>query len=429
MSGWRDTRSSRAPLTDESRVFVDRALRRRELIQKRLAEGFVFHGGEIGGRMRAPFREAGLRSDESHVLRRIVHAAPRGSRLQSGRAKDIMTATDAKILGLDEPWIVLNREVRSAFRIDLDHVSPSWEALRYEFEELGLPCLPNAVVGFEDENGRIERPHALFLLPFNQGVWFADDPRCRRDVMALSRAVHAGMTKRLLPLGADPGALANAMRIKNPLSPFWTYRAWNETAFLPLTEWAGWVDTSTSRDRMIRDSAAALSGTDRKASNILFTTYQEWAYETLSEFDHASDPVYIGAIRGKDRDSLAELLFRSLVGRASAMAASPKQAQAILYRIVTYAADHWDPSRCRRDAARDCGACANEVEGVVGVTARQAVGGRYAASRRKASSAATIREAIAAAGEAGEPITKAAIARRTGLSRPAVQRGWPSEEV
>lgn len=340
-----------------------------------------------------------------------------------------MTGTDAKLLALDEPYVVLNQDVRIAFRVDLDHTFPSWDALRYELTQLPLPCLPHVVVGFEDEDGKVERPHLLYLLPYNQGAWFSDDPRCRTDIMALFRGVHAGITQTLLPLGADPGALSNPMRVKNPLSPFWSIRIWNETAFPNLTEWTGWVDTRTTRDKMIRDSAAALSGADRKASNILFTTFQEWVWATLREFDHANDPAYVGMILRRDRDALAELLFGSLVGRASAMAETPKQAQAILYRVVTYAADHWDPSRCRRDTTRDRGACANEIESVAGVAARQAVGGRYAASLRKSRTAAMVRDAIAAALAAGEPVTKSDIARRTGLSRTAVQRGWPKEGV
>lgn len=423
MADWR--RPQRAKIAPSDEVFIERALSRRELIHRRLAQGFRFHGGEIGGRWRDPFFETGLRSDESHVLRRIVHASPRGARLQSGRSKDVMMSTDAKLFGLDEPWIVLNGEVRSVFRIDLDHIFPSWDALRFELEELPLPCLPHAIAGFEDDDGRVERPHALFLLPYGNGVWFSDDPRCRHDVMALWRAVHAGITKTLLPLGADPGALSNPMRIKNPLSPFWSYRTWNETTFPNLSEWSGWVDTSTSRDRMIRESAAALSGAARKASNILFTTFQSWSYETLRDLHRSNDPDYVAAILQKDTDGLAETLFRALVGRASASAENAKQAQAILYRVVTYAADHWDPSRCSRDDTWDRGACANDVQGITDLSARQAVGARHAAARKKCRSAGLIREAIEAARSAGELVTKTGIARRTGLSRPTVHAGWP----
>lgn len=424
MAGWPTPR--RGKVTPENEIFIERAVTRRELIHRRLAEGFKFDGGMIGGRWREAFSETGLRSDASHVLRRIVQLTPRQSAMQVGRSKDVMWGTDAKIFGLDEPWIVLNSEVRGAFRIDLDHVFPSWEALRYEFEQLRLPCLPHVVVGFEDEEGRIERPHALFLLPYNGGVWFSDDARCRTDIMSYWRGVHAGITKTLLPLGADPGALSNSMRTKNPLSPFWSIAIWNETTFPNLTEWSDWVDTRTDRRKMIRESASMLAGADRKASNILFATFQAWTYETLKALHLAEGTDYLRAIRTGDRDALAKLLFYALVPRASESAAHPKQAQAILYRVVDYAAARWDPARCQPDQTKDRGACANEVAAVRDVSARQAVGAHYTHSLRRSRSANAVQEAIEAAHVAGEVVSVAGVARRTGLDRKTVRTNWPA---
>ncbi len=427
MSDWPSPKSGK--VTPENQVFIERAVTRRELIHRRLAEGFAFHGGTIGGRWREAFSERGLRSDASHVLRRIVQLTPRQSAMQVGRSKDVMFSTDAKILGLDEPWLVLNSEVRGAFRIDLDHVFPSWAALRYEFEQLRLPCLPHVVVGFEDENGRIERPHAIYLLPYNEGVWFSDDVRCRKDVMAFWRGVHAGITKSLLPLGADPGALSNAMRTKNPLSPFWSIAIWNETTFPNLSEWEDWVDTRTDRRKMIRESAATLATADRKASNVLFTTFQAWAYEILAALHRAGDTAYLEAIRTGDRDALAKLLFYALVPRASQSADHPRQAQAILYRVVDYASVRWDPDRCKPDQTKDRGACANEVAAIRDVSARQAVGAYYAHGLRRSRSANMVQEAIEAVQAAGEVATVTSIARRTGLSRVTVRTNWPGHTM
>lgn len=428
MSGIRAGRRSVAPRNGDA-FFVERVLSRRDVVHRRLTDGFQCFGEEIGGRYRAPFKEFGLRSDQSHVLRRIVQLTPRTSRLVSGRTKDIMTKGDSKLLSLDNPWIVMNGTVRGLFRIDLDVTFPSWDALRYEIEQLRLPCLPHIVVGFELPDGSIERPHVIYLLPYQASVWFApSDPRCRRDIMSLWRGVHAGITKEFLPLGADPGALSNAMRIKNPLAPFWSYRTWNETVFPDLSEWAGWVDTTTSRTAMIRESAAALSGMERRASNVLFTTLQEWVFALLRDLHNQADQVYILSIASKDRDRLAEKLFNSLVGRASSVAENPKQAQAILYRVTTYAADHWDPSRAARDDSRDRGACASDVDGVAGTARRQAIGGRYAAALRASRTVETLRSAVRAALAEGAPITKSEIARRSGLSRPTVLKHWAAVE-
>ncbi len=424
MSDWRPPKRGKA--TPENQLFIERFIARRELIHRRLAEGFKFHGGNIGGRWREPFLEQGLRSDASHVLRRIVQLTPRQSEMQVGRSKDVMSNTDAKILGLDEPWIVLNREVRGAFRIDLDHTFPSWAALQYEFEQLRLPCLPHVVVGFEDDDGRIERPHAIYLLPYNQGTWFSNDTRCRRDIMSFWRGVHAGITKALLPLGADPGALSNAMRFKNPLSPFWSIAIWNETTFPNLSEWGDWVDTRANRRTMIRESASMLAGTDRKASNVLFATFQAWTYETLKALHRAESVDYLEAIRTGDRDALAQQLFEALVPRASESAEHPKQAQAILYRVVDYAATRWAPDLCKPDKTRDSGACANEVVDVQGVSARQAIGAHYTHGLRRSRSAEVVREAIEEGQASGETVTVAGIARRTGLDRKTVRTNWPA---
>lgn len=366
-----------------------------------------------------------MRSSHSHVLRRIVQLTPRASRMATGRSKDIMRSTDSKLLALDDPYVTLNTKVRGVFRLDLDLTFRSWETLRWEITQLPLPCLPHAAVGFELPDGRVERPHLLYLLPYGSEVWFdPDDERCRRDIMGLWRGVHAGMVKTFLPLGADPGGLSNAMRIKNPLSPFWSVRLWNETTFPDLSEWAGWVDTAATRDRMIRDSAAALSGVERRASNVLFTTFQEWCYASLREMHGAHDPAYVAAILRKDRDTLAELLFDRLVGNASRLADRPKQAQAILYRVVTYAADHWDPSRACRDGKRDRGACAADVEGMRDVRSRQATGARYAAGLRSERNLERLVAAMREAMREGAELTKTGMAARARISRPTVHKHW-----
>ncbi len=86
IADWQSPR--RGKVTPESEIFIERALTRRELVHRRLTEGFRFHGGEVGGRWRAAFQEDGLRSDRSHVLRRIVQISPRQGRMQVGRSNE-----------------------------------------------------------------------------------------------------------------------------------------------------------------------------------------------------------------------------------------------------------------------------------------------------------------------------------------------------
>jgi hypothetical protein len=84
MSGFDGQRSS-GPLRPGDETFVQSAQSRRDTIHRCLAQGFRCDGELIGGRWRPAFTESGLRSDGSHVLRRLVHLTPRAGKLQSGR--------------------------------------------------------------------------------------------------------------------------------------------------------------------------------------------------------------------------------------------------------------------------------------------------------------------------------------------------------
>lgn len=423
MSG--PTKRRRGALDHDNSLFIERALSREEAIRRRLDEGFKCFGEEIGGRYRTPFEEAGLRSHDHHLLRRIVQLTPKAKRLQSGRAKDIMSNGDVKLLALDEPWLALNSEFRAVFRIDLDFTYRSWDALRHEIEQLSLPCLPHIVVGFELPDGSVERPHVLYFLPFGSEVWVKrEDDRCRTDIISLWKGVHAGITKEFMTLGADPGALSNPMRVKNPLSPFWSYRIWNETVFPDLSEWSGWVDTYATRETIMRESAAKVSGLGLKSSNTLFTTCQQLAFGKLKEWHDRLDPDYLAAIAANDRDLLDHQLFKSLVGPVSKSASNPRQAQAVLYRVTSYASGRWDPERAAQNDNKDRGACAADVQGLTSVSERQAVGGRYAAKLDAERTCQRVSEAIPLLISEGVKVTKAAVARKSGLSRPTVHKHW-----
>ncbi|WP_063776604.1 hypothetical protein [Microvirga massiliensis] len=422
MSGWR-AGTPRVCRSEDDRFFTERARTRRELIRLRLSVGFVCHGETIGGRWRPAFQETGLRSKLGHVQRRFVQLTPRAYRLQTGRSKDVVTTSDSKLLALDDPWVVLNPTFRGAFRIDLDMSFPSWDALRYWLEQLPLPCLPNAAVAYEcPVTGAIERPHLWYLLPYGSEVWWnRDDPRCRRDIIDLFRGVHAGIVKILLPLGADPGGLANPMRGKNPLSPFWSVRTWNEEVFLDLSTWASWVNTRIDRTLLARESAAAVSGMEKAASNRAFTLFREWVLTALKEWHEEGGAEYQAALA--DRDFMAKTLFNRLIGRAiKAVEGSARQLKAILYRVVDYASAHWDPAR-HRSPTRDRGVCAGAVAGKT-LRERQAIGGRHAASVVANRVLVVLIDAMRELRKSGERVTKTAVALRSGLSRPTVHKHW-----
>lgn len=411
----------RGPIDLDNR-FVQQALTRRELVHRRLAVGFECVGITIAGRERAPFREEGLRSTHQHVLRRFVQLTPRAKRLLVGRDKESVWHPDSKLLGLDEPYVTLNSVMRGAWRVDLDRDFASWEYLKWELEQLPLPCLPHAVVAYEcPKTGRIERPHLWYVLPYGSEVWWSpNDPRCRKPIMRLWRGVLAGVCKVLMALGADPGGLANPLKGKNPLSPYWATQVWNDKNFPDLTTWASWVDTRTTFSTLARESAATTSDLGKQQSNQIFTSCQRWCYEELRNMHWSGCKDYWSCL--DDRDQLARLLFKKLTSRAVAGFERPQQACAVLKRVVAYAVDRWDPESLKA-TGRDRGACADQVAGK-SLSERQRIGGQYAASLRSAASLQAITHQIAILKADGETVTQSEVARRSGLSRSTVSRHW-----
>src|SRR3954447_21172387 len=79
---------------------------------------------------------------------------------------------------------------------------------------------PNIVVGYLDQAGQLLNPHLIWLL--EDAVVFTGQGR--KGPMALWRATLDALTAALLPIGADPGGRANALRMKNPLSPEWDHK-------------------------------------------------------------------------------------------------------------------------------------------------------------------------------------------------------------
>lgn len=417
-------RPARRGPVDFHNPFVQNALGRRELVRQRIEEGFVWFGGKIAGRHWPAFREEGLRSAGQHVLRRFVQLTRRKQHLLVGSDKGRVWHPDSKLLGLDAPYVTLNDVMRGGFRVDLDKTFASWDDLRASLEQLPLPCLPHAVVADEcPRTGVVRNPHLWYLLPYGSEVWCApDDPRCRKDIERFLSGVIAGICKTLLPLGADPGGLCNPLKGKNPLSPFWTVKVWNDNVFPRLSEWALHVDTRANLSVMARESAVAVSGLGKKQSNIVFSTYQNWAFDELRRMHRSEDPDYQVGL--EDRALLAANLFERLKPRAISSFERPRQALAVLDKVVKYAAGRWDAARLKAKD-RDRGACADEVDGL-SLRERQKIGARYAARKQAAKSLDAMVNAILALQAEGFPTSKVAVAKGAGLSRSTVVRHWRS---
>ena len=226
---------------------ADRAKSERDMVRRRMRVGFenTVHT-DVGGRVRAPFREQGLRSDRLGVAAKLfVRGCYKGKRLRAANEKGfIQRQFRSKVLTLDFAWVEGNREMVSLIRVDLDRLFESFDHLRGLLRELvdagRLPCMPHLVAGdvavistLTADNDvltrpMLVRPHLWFVLPeaVNAG------PKGRESPKRLLDAVYRGLCHILLPL-TDPNAKALLVR-GNPNLPWWQSECFNNNLSEPV---------------------------------------------------------------------------------------------------------------------------------------------------------------------------------------------------
>ena len=120
--------------------------------------------------------------------------------------------------------------------------------------------MPNIGVGATGLRNGIERPHAIFLLK--------DSVYCGPKAQVKFQAKMDGIARRIvaamIPLGADPGGLANSCKSKNPLSPAWSHRVMREEPWT-LTELETALPVPVSQRQLDRKYAAYLTSRVPKA--------------------------------------------------------------------------------------------------------------------------------------------------------------------
>lgn len=185
---------------------------------KRLRDGFRWTGGWVDHRYFGPFVEHDLRSTQHPMLRLFVASTLRAQKnLRAGNSKARLLAIGSKLVLLDHAYVSFNPDMRRVIRVDLDQTFDSWEALRRAIQDAGVPS-PNLAVAEVKTDGRVVHPHAYWLLAQPVCCTKNGHPRPRR----MLRAIERGLVEALCPIGADPGALSNALTGKNPLSPLWS---------------------------------------------------------------------------------------------------------------------------------------------------------------------------------------------------------------
>ena len=136
-------RKKKTAFDAEPNPFMQQAMDQRQMVIERLEKGFVHpFTKEVAGRIRKPFKEHGLRSENNPVLKLFVSMVPKGGKARASNDKALLSVqSPSKLLTLDYPYIELNKEFLGALRIDCDGVFRSPEHVLYELEELG--CEPN----------------------------------------------------------------------------------------------------------------------------------------------------------------------------------------------------------------------------------------------------------------------------------------------
>lgn len=383
----------------------------RDLKEARLVQGYAYPGGLLGEDWIAPFREAGLRSEIIGLsAKRFVAATAR--RLESGRTKAGIATGSSKLLGLDDPYVRLNREVVCGFRIDIDARFASFDALHDAVAACRLPALPHLVVGRRDRDGVIHNPHLWYLLPDTGVVWMRGLPR----VVGLLHRVIAGITLALAGVGADPGGLANPFHGKNPLCPLFSTEMWNETRFPTLGDWAAQIDL-TARDQTGL-AAASRRGEIVGGSNSRARTLFRWAIDALRSAHDSGEPAYQQAVN--DKPALGQYLLDTL-SRDAVIHLRWDDAET-LARHCRRIAERWDPTKLARRKRR--GAIAQQLAPDASLVDRQRAGQRHTADMRRKASVTKIADAIREIKRARRIPTQTAVAQATGLSRSTVVRNW-----
>ncbi|CAI9400089.1 hypothetical protein ANOBCDAF_00412 [Pleomorphomonas sp. T1.2MG-36] len=410
---------------------------RREAIIDRLVAGYRWAGGEdpATGRERSAFTYLGLRSDEHPLLKLFASCLPKArpaarntdetvlkQSLMVG-TKEFTRAIGSKLLGLDEPYVEGQKSVRGFIRIDCDGVFASWDALRLALIDVldSIDLLPHIVVGDELSDGRIVRPHFIWLLPEKSRVRF--DSKAFPAPQRLYHAVARALTAAMIDVGSDLGGLSNPMRVKNPLCPHWSVAILNERdpmtlrdMFVRLEQWIG-EDDITMAERQVAVRARAV-GIDECQSNQFFRDATAACWALARQWGADGDER--GALTG---DDLAEAFVAALGhdARHAMQGVPPRKAMAMLGSVCRWAARHFDPSARRRTAHP--GVLRGTLTGL-SLHDRQAAGGRHAAGTRRDASIDAIRQAIEALRAEGLKITKAAVADRAGVAYRTVLRLW-----
>ncbi|MGR9423642.1 hypothetical protein [Rhizobium leguminosarum] len=322
-----------------------------------------------------------------------------------------------KVLGLDAPTVEGNKTLLGFLRLDTDLNWNSTEhllqALREKVEAKKIRSLPNFIVGIKTADGRLVRPHLIWLLPIDMGVLNVDNKHLRKF-----KAVYYGLCRALGDLGADPQAPATSQLTKNPLSPL--YHTECPTDEWPtLDEHASCLEMGLDRMTLMRETVATVTGETFRHSNEYFNGCLDTARRVMARWQHDREPIYSEAFVNGDYGLVIDRLQEALSALVVAEGMKPRSMEYVRHKVASWVVETWNPAKVSGAALPARGRLGHIVADVRGVAERQAVAGRYSAKIRADKTLERLLEACNRLAVNGMP-SKSALARASGLSRQTV---------
>lgn len=343
--------------------------------------------------------------------------------IEVGSADDtnfrVLEQAQFKVLGLDAPTVEGNKKLLGFLRLDTDYVWKNTDhllqALKEKVKKKKIKSLPNFVVGIRTEDGKLIRPHLIWLLPIDNGVLNVDNKFLRRF-----KGVYYGLCHALAGLGADPEAPATSQLVKNPLSPLY-YTECPSDAWPSLADHASCLDTSLNRMKLVRQNIATATGETFQHSNVFYNGCLDAARTLMVCWHQDQDLLYTQAYANEDYDLLKNRLKQALSTLVVADGMKPRSIEYARNKVVSWVVETWDPTKIGGTALPSRGRLSHIVSGIQGVKERQAVAGRHTAATRAAE---TLTKLVTAWNQLienanGEP-SKSALAKASGLSRQTV---------
>ena len=327
-----------------------------------------------------------------------------------------------KVLLMDAPTVEGNKKLLGFLRLDTDFdwnsVEALLEALREKVASKKLASLPNFVVGIRTEDGRLIRPHLIWLLPINRGVLNREGTKPLKKF----KSVYYGLCRALADLGADPQAPATSQLTKNPLSPLY-HTVCPTDDWLSLDQHAECLDMGLDRMTLIREAVAKATGETFQHSNEFWNGCWDAARALMAKWHHNRDPYYEETRAGGDDALLIDRLQEALSSLVVDKGMRARSMEYARHKIASFIVGSWDPTKLGAARSETRGRLAHLVADIRGTQARQAFAGRYSARMRSDRTLESLIEAWDRLANDGEP-SKSALAREAELARQTVHNRY-----